>query len=75
MKIIEAFQTRKSPVEIQIDDIQKSVVLTAKSVLRKIEHSIAVCEANDNKPETIYRDLMDSKWQIKNLVYDLENDH
>ena len=64
----------KTSVDIQIDNIQRAVVLKAKSTLSNINNAIRVMEQNGGKPEMAFNNLQDAKIKLKNLVSDLQSD-
>ena len=71
---IVCFRQHRTIVDEQIDDIQKSVLQEARSILEDIRKCLRVCDLNDGKPEVIYRTLMDAKFKTENLVSDLNTD-
>lgn len=58
----------------QMSEIQSYVALELRTIQRKAQHILSVCEANDNKPAVIFKEANDINFISNNIATDLEKD-
>lgn len=71
---IVCFRQHRTITDEQIDSIQESVAQEIDRVLKCLDLSARTLELNDNKPEVAYRNIMQARFTLKNLVSDLKLD-
>jgi hypothetical protein len=72
--VIIRFNQVKTPVDNQIDEMQKSVIREVNSAIRQLDLAIRTMELNDCRPKLSYDHAREAKFILKNLVSDLKLD-